>query len=186
MDQFASRSQVPQAGSPTRCSFEIANGGLFGKEQSIALSLLDTPDRSDLLEARALELRDCAFPLLLSVRFGADSLQLFHEADWIILLGGKRLGSNPQSSVDLLHQNAPIMIEHARAINRASPKARVLVVASPCNTNCLVAMSHAQDVPREHWFALNQGIRSRAIAMVADKAQCSGHPGHPSDGLGQQ
>ena len=170
MDQFASRSQVPQAGWPTRCSFEIANGGLFGKEQSIALNLLDTPDRFDLLEARALELRDCAFPLLLSVRFGADSLQLFHESDWIILLGGKRLSSNPQSSVDLLHQNAPIMIEHARAINRASPKARVLVVASPCNTNCLVAMSHAQDVPREHWFALNQGIRSRAIAMVADKA----------------
>ena len=63
------------------------------------------------------------------------------------------------------------MIGHARAINRASPMARVLVVASPCNTNCLVAMSHAQDVPREHWFALNQVIRSRAIAMVAEKAR---------------
>ena len=63
------------------------------------------------------------------------------------------------------------MIDHARAINRASPTARVLVVASPCNTNCLVAMSHAQDVPREHWFALNQVIRSRAIAMVAEKAR---------------
>ncbi len=62
------------------------------------------------------------------------------------------------------------MIDHARAINRASPRARVLVVASPCNTNCLVAMSHAQDVPREHWFALNQVIRSRAIGLVASKA----------------
>ena len=96
---------------------------------------------------------------------------MFREADWVILLGGKPFSSGSQSPIDLLHQNAPIMIGHARAINRASPAARVLVVASPCNTNCLVAMSHAQDVPREHWFALNQVVRSRAIAMVADKAR---------------
>ena len=63
------------------------------------------------------------------------------------------------------------MIDHARAINQASPTARVLVVISPCNTNCLIAMSHAQDVPREHWFALNQVLRSRAIAMVAEKVR---------------
>jgi len=151
--------------------FRIANGGLFGKEQPIALGLLDLPERLDLLEARALELRDCAFPLLHGLRFGSDPVQMFREVDWVILLGGKRFGSSSQSRVDLLHQNAPIMIDHARAINRASPSARVLVVATPCNTNCLVAMSHAQDVPTEHWFALNQVIRSRAIAMVADKAR---------------
>ena len=63
------------------------------------------------------------------------------------------------------------MIDHGRAINRASPSARVLVVSSPCNTNCLIALSHAQDVPREHWFALNQVIRSRAIGLVAEKAR---------------
>jgi malate dehydrogenase len=151
--------------------FRIANGGLFGKEQPIALSLLDLPERLNVLEAHALELRECAFPLLHDLRFGSDSVQMFREADWVILLGGKRLSSGSQSHVDLLHQNAPIMIGHSRAINRASPAARVLVVASPCNTSCLVAMSHAQDVPKEHWFALNQLIRSRAIAMVADKAR---------------
>ncbi len=151
--------------------FRIANGGLFGKEQPIALSLLDLPERLNLLEAHAMELRDCAFPLLHDLRFGSDSVQMFREADWVILLGGKRFSSGWQSRVDLLLQNAPIMIGHAWAINRASPAARVLVVASPCNTNCLVAMSHAQDVPKEHWFALNQLIRSRAIAMVADKAR---------------
>ncbi len=151
--------------------FRIANGGLFGKEQPIALSLLDLPEKVNLLEARAQELRDCAFPLLLSLRFGADPVQMFREADWGILLGGKRISSISQSSIDLLHQNAPIMIDHARAINRASPRARILVVTSPCNTNCLVAVAHAQDVPKEHWFALNQVIRSRAIAMVANKAR---------------
>ncbi len=151
--------------------FRIANGGMFGKEQPIDLSLLDLPERLDLLEARALELRDCAFPLLQSLRFGVDPVQMFREADWVILLGGKRFSSNSQSSIDLLHQNAPIMIDHARAINRASPTARLLVVTSPCNTNSLVAMAHAQDVPKEHWFALNQVIRSRAIAMIAAKAR---------------
>ena len=151
--------------------FRIANGGLFGKEQPIALSLLDLPQRLNVLEARVMELRECAFPLLHGLRLGSDPVQMFRAADWVILLGGMRFGSGSQSPVDLLHQNAPIMIDHARAINRASPRARVLVVVSPCNTNCLVAMSHAQDVPREHWFALNQVIRSRAIAMVADKAR---------------
>ena len=151
--------------------FRIANGGLFGKEQPITLSLLDLPERVHVLEARVMELRECAFPLLHGLRLGSDPVQMFREADWIILLGGMRFGSGSQSPVDLLHQNAPIMIAHARAINRASPRARVLVVASPCNTNCLIAMSHAQDVPREHWFALNQIIRSRAIAMVAEKAR---------------
>ena len=150
--------------------FRIANGGLFGKEQPIGLSLLDLPDRLDLLGAHALELRQCAFPLLQGLRFGSDPVEMFREADWVILLGGKPHTSSSQSRVDLLRQNAPIMIDHARAINRASPKACVLVVATPCNTNCLVAMSHAQDIPREHWFALNQVIRSRAIAMVAEKA----------------
>ena len=71
--------------------------------------------------------------------------------------------------VDLLKENAPVMIGHARAINQAAPMARVLVVTSPCNTNCLVAMTHAHDVPKDHWFALNQHIRMRAIAMVAAK-----------------
>jgi malate/lactate dehydrogenase len=134
--------------------FRIANGGLFGKEQPIALGLLDLPERLDLLEARALELRDCAFPLLHGLRFGSDPVQMFREVDWVILLGGKRFGSSSQSRVDLLHQNAPIMIDHARAINRASPSARVLVVATPCNTNCLVAMSHAQDVPTRNTGSL--------------------------------
>ena len=150
--------------------FRLANGGLFGQHQPVALSLLDIPERVGLLGARAMELRDCAFPLLRALQFGSDPAEMFRGAEWIVLLGGQRLDSKSQSNIELLKHNAPIMIEHARAINRSSPCARILVVTSPCNTNCLVAMSHAQDVPREHWFAMNQVIRSRAIAMVAHKA----------------
>jgi malate dehydrogenase len=150
--------------------FRIANGGLFGHEQSVELSLLDLPETHPRLEARAMELKDCAFPLLAGVRIAPDPVQAFEGADWVILLGGKPFRPQTQSRFDLLRDNAPIMVAHGRAINRAAPRARVLVVASPCNTNCLLAMSHAQDVPKEHWFALNQVFRMRAIALVAERA----------------
>jgi malate dehydrogenase len=150
--------------------FRMANGGLFGHEQDVALSLLDLPETMARLEARAMELKDCAFPLLRDVRIGTDPAQAFQGADWVILLGGKAFQPEVITRLDVLKHNAPIMVEHGRAINEASPKARVLVVASPCNTNCLIAMSQAMNVPTNHWFALNQVFRHRAIAMVADKA----------------
>jgi malate dehydrogenase len=96
-------------------------------------------------------------------------MRAFEGADWIILLGGKPFRPEFHNRIDLLRVNAPIMIGHARAINHVAPTARTLVVTSPCNTNCLVAMTHAQDVPREHWFSLNQALRLRAIAMIASK-----------------
>jgi malate dehydrogenase len=150
--------------------FRIANGGLFGLDQAVELSLQDVPDAHPQLEARVIELRDCAFPLLASVRISTEPESAFGGADWIILLGGTRLRSTSQSRHDLLRENAPIMVAHGRAINWASPTARVLVAISPSNTNCLIAMSQAQDVPKEHWFALNQQFRMRAIAMVAERA----------------
>jgi malate dehydrogenase len=150
--------------------FRIANGGLFGHENDVALSLLDLPESMVRLEARAMELKDCAFPLLRDVRIGTNPAQVFQGADWVILLGGKAFQPEVTTRLDLLKDNAPIMVEHGRAINLASPRARVLVVASPCNTNCLVAMAQAKNVPPEHWFALNQSFRQRAIAMVAEKA----------------
>ena len=150
--------------------FRIANGGLFGHDHHVSLNLLDLPEKLPRLDAWAMELRDCAFPMLAELRIGTDPVRMFQGADWVILLAGKPYQSDPHYRLNLLRENAPIMIDHGRAINRASPTARVLVVATPCNTNCLIAMSHAQDVPREHWFALNQMIRSRAAVMVAEKA----------------
>jgi malate dehydrogenase len=150
--------------------FRIANGGLFGHDRPVAFSLLDLPAAAGRLEACALELTDCAFPLLAALHVGTDPVRAFRDADWVILLGGQPLRVKPAPRVDLLKENAPVMIGHARAINQAAPMARVLVVTSPCNTNCLVAMTHAQDVPKDHWFALNSHIRLRAVAMLAAKA----------------
>lgn len=150
--------------------FRIANGGLLGAGHDVELSLQDVPEMEPRLESRALELRDSAFPHLAGVRIGSDPATMFAGADWIILLGGQRLSSPTQTRLDLLRDNAPIMVAHGRAINRAAPTARVLVAVSPTNTNCLIALSQAQDVPKEHWFALNQQFRLRATALVAEQA----------------
>jgi malate dehydrogenase len=150
--------------------FRIANGGLFGHDQPVALSLLDLPEKIDQLQAWEQELRDCSFPLLAGIRITSEPVRAFEGADWIVLLAGKEYRPQPHSRPSLLRDNAPIMIDQGRAINRAAPRARILVASVPCNTNTMIAMSHAPDVPRENWFALNQGLRSRATVLLAEKA----------------
>ncbi len=149
--------------------FRIANGGLFGHEQPVALSLLELPDAMPRLEACAMELKDCAFPLLADLRIGSDPLRIFKGADWAILAGGKPFRPEVRFRFDLLRDNAPIMLDHARAINLVAPTARVLVVVNPSNTNCMIAKSQAPNVPADHWFALNHFLRMRATAALAEK-----------------
>lgn len=151
--------------------FRIASGGLFGAHQPVSLSLLEAPAAMHSLAAIDLELRDCAFPLLSHLQLSDDPEEAFADADWIVLLAGAPLQHREQSRFDLLRENGPLHLEHGRAINAASKHARVLVVAEPCNTNCLVAMSQAPDVPREHWFALNRLDRMRATSLIAEKAR---------------
>jgi malate dehydrogenase len=149
--------------------FRIAAGGLFGPNQPVGLRLLELPEARPRLEACAMELKDCAYPLLTGIHIGTDSREVFEGADWIILLGGKPLSAELGNRLDLLRANAPSMVEQGRAINQAAPTARVLVVAQPCNTNCLIALSRARDVPAEHWFALNLLPWLRAVSMIAEK-----------------
>ena len=153
--------------------FRLAAGGMFGAEQPVSLSLLELPQSFPRLEAREMELRDCAFPLLTELRIGTDPRRMFEGADWVILLGGSTYRPEVQSGLDLLRENGPVMVDHGRAINHSAPTARVLVVTNPCNTNCLIAKSHAPDVPADHWFALNRVARMRATAMLAEKARVS-------------
>ena len=150
--------------------FRIAAGGMFGSEQHVALSLLELPEAMNRLKTCAMELKDCSFPLLSSLRIGTDPKDMFQDADWVILLGGKPYPRDSRSPLDLLRENAPVMVDHGRAINHSAPTARVLVVTNPCNTNCLIAKSHAQDVPSEHWFAMNRLARMRATAQIAERA----------------
>ncbi len=149
--------------------FRIAAGGLFGPEQPVELRLLELHGALPRLEACAMELKDCAYPLLAGLKIGTDSREVFQGADWVILLGGKPFSDDVHDRLDLLRINAPTMVEQGRAINQAAPTARVLVVVQPCNTNCLIAQSQAIDVPVEHWFALNQLARLRAVSMIAEK-----------------
>jgi malate dehydrogenase len=150
--------------------FRIAAGGLFGAEQTVSLSLLESPIHFGLIQSITMELKDCAFPLLNDVSIHIDPYEAFADADWVVLLGGRPRKAEGERRIDLIRDNGPIFVAHGRAINEASPEARVLVVANPCNTNCLVARSVATNVPAEHWFALTRLDRMRATSLLAEKA----------------
>jgi len=152
--------------------FRIAAGAMFGPEQPVELSLLGSPQGRAKLDPIQMELFDCAFPMLTKVRATSDPALAFAGADWVILLGSIPYGSALQRT-ELLLANGPISRSHGQAINEAAPSARVLVVANPCNTNCLIARSVAPDVPPEHWFALTRLDQSRARALIAEKAEVS-------------
>lgn len=149
--------------------FRMAAGGMFGGERRITLRLLEHPWRMPHLQATAMELEDCAFPLLHSVVITDDPREAFAGADWIVLLAGSPRDVPSPSRLDLLKRNGEIYVDHGRAINAVAPTARILVVAAPCNINCMIAMDHAPDVPQEHWFALNRVNQIRAVAQIAHK-----------------
>jgi malate dehydrogenase len=149
--------------------FRIATGGMFGPNQPVELGLLDVPEARPLLEATVMELTDCALPLLAGVRTSTAADEAFAGADWVIMIASVPYHPGISRS-ELLRANAPIFQRQGEAINRAAPAARVLVVANPCNTNCLVAQSAAPDVPVEHWFAMTRLGQSRARSMIAARA----------------
>jgi malate dehydrogenase len=149
--------------------FRIAAGGMFGAEQPVILRCLDVPDRMQRLEALGYELFDCAFPLLVDYRATSNPDEAFGGADWIILLAS-RAGITSANHVEALAQNGSLYRDHGQAINRSAPTARILVVASPSHTNCLIALSHAPHLPPERWFALNRVYRMRATALIAQRA----------------
>jgi malate dehydrogenase len=117
-----------------------------------------------------MELDDCAFPLLADVKASDKAEEAFAGADWVILVGGLPR-KDGMTRADLIRANGPIFTTQGRAINDAAgPNARVLVVANPCNTNCLIARSHAPKVPSERWFAMTRLDQNRAAAQLANKA----------------
>lgn len=149
--------------------FRIANGGMFGPHQSVALSLLDIPETLPYLQACEMELRDCASLLLADLTITTDPSRAFEGADWIILLGGKPFSPEHRNRLELLRLNAPIMVEQGRAINQVAPTARILVVTSPSNVNCMVARSQAPAVPESHWFALTHVTQMRVKGLIAER-----------------
>ena len=153
--------------------FRIAAGEMLGKEQPVELRLLEISDAMEALEGVAMELDDCAFPLLAGMELTDDSKQAFDGASVALLVGAKPRGKGMERA-DLLQENGKIFGPQGEAINeRAADDIRVLVVGNPANTNCLIAMSHAPDVPDERFTAMTRLDHNRALGQLANRVGCS-------------
>ena len=147
--------------------FRIASGQLLGPDQPVVLQMLDITPALDALRGVAMELEDCAFPLLTDLVMTDDPSVAFAEAN-VALLVGARPRSKGMERKDLLEANGAIFTVQGRAINdHAADDIRVLVVGNPANTNCLIAMSNAPDVPRERFTAMTRLDHNRAMAQLA-------------------
>ena len=151
--------------------FRIANGDLFGPEQPVILQMLEIPPAMEALEGVAMELSDGAFPLLTDMVLTDQPGRAFDRASWAVLVGA-RPRSKGMERADLLAVNAPIFVTQGRAINaHAADDVRVIVVGNPANTNCLIALRHAPDIPRERFSAMTRLDHNRAVSQLAAKAR---------------
>jgi malate dehydrogenase len=149
--------------------YRIASGQLLGPETAVQLSLLEIPDAVKAAEGTAMELDDCAFPLLAGVDIYDDPKQAFDGVNVALLVGARPRGKGMERS-DLLEANGGIFKPQGDALNSgAASDVRVLVVGNPANTNCLIAQSNAPDIPRERFTAMMRLDHNRAIAQVAAK-----------------
>jgi malate dehydrogenase len=149
--------------------FRIASGQLLGADTPVHLSLLEIPAAVKAAEGTAMELDDCAFPLLAGVDIYDDPNQAFDGVN-VALLVGARPRSKGMERADLLEANGGIFKPQGEALNaHAASDIKVLVVGNPANTNCLIAQSNAPDVPRDRFTAMMRLDHNRAIAQVAKK-----------------
>jgi len=150
--------------------FRIANGDLFGTDQPVILQLLEIPPAMSALEGVAMELNDCAFPLLPDMVLTDDANVAFDGANWALLVGARPRAQGMERS-DLLGANGQIFKPQGQAINtKAADDIRVLVVGNPANTNCLIAMENAPDVPNQRFTAMTRLDHNRAVTQLAQKA----------------
>ena len=149
----------------------IANGGIFGPNQKVALQLLEVTPVLQALNGVRMELEDCAFPLLTEIVCSDDPKVAFKNADLCLLVGSKPRGPGMERK-DLLQDNGKIFIGQGRAIAEvAGPDVRVVVVGNPCNTNCLIAMKNAKGIPADRFTAMTRLDQNRAKAQLALKAK---------------
>jgi malate dehydrogenase len=149
--------------------FRIASGQMLGPEAPVHLKLLEIPDALKAVEGTAMELEDCAFPLLAGIDIHDDPTNAFDGCSIALLIGARPRTKGMERS-DLLEANGGIFKPQGEAINeRAADDVKVLVVGNPANTNCLIALSHAPDVPRERFTAMTRLDHNRAIAQLAAK-----------------
>ena len=155
--------------------FRLASGEVFGPDQPVHLNLIEIPPALPSLDGVEMELDDCAFSTLSGVT-KVDSNHLedgFADCNWVLCVGSIPRGKGMERG-DLIRVNGPIFTSTGKAIQAASAKdVRVLVVGNPCNTNCLIAMHNAPDIPRDRWYAMTMLDQNRAKTQLAQK---SGRP----------
>lgn len=150
--------------------FRIASGQMFGPNIQVNLQLLELEPALPALEGVAMELQDGAFPLLKNIVCTSDLNVAMRNVNWAILVGAVPRKPGMERS-DLLKINGAIFTSQGQAINNnAASDVRVFVVGNPCNTNCLIAMHNAPDVPRERFFAMTSLDELRARFQLAQKA----------------
>ncbi len=151
-------------------AFRIASGAMFGPQTPVVLHLIEIPLALPSLEGVVMELDDCAFPLLHGVVPTADGDEGFRGVNWALLVGSVPRKEGMERK-DLLGINGQIFTGQGQAIQKnGASDVRILVVGNPCNTNCLIAMNNAPDIPRNRWFAMTRLDENRAKTQLAKKA----------------
>src|ERR671925_271401 len=149
--------------------FRLASGQMLGPDTPVHLSLLEIPDAVKAAKGNAMELEDCAFPLLAGTDIYDDPNPAFEGTNIALLIGARPRTKGMERS-DLLEANGGIFKPQGEAINEgAADDVKVLVVGNPANTNCLIAMSNAPDVPRERFTAMTRLDHNRAVAQLAKR-----------------
>lgn len=150
--------------------FRIANGDMFGPETEVELQLLELENVLPALHGVVMELEDCAFPLLRNIVATSDVNVAMKDVNWAVLVGSVPRKAGMERS-DLLQINGGIFTKQGKAINdQAASDVRVFVVGNPCNTNALIAMHSAPDVPNDRFYAMTTLDEKRARAQLAKKA----------------
>ncbi|MFL5298039.1 MAG: malate dehydrogenase [Phenylobacterium sp.] len=152
--------------------FRIASGQMFGPDQPLILQLLEIPVEGPqkALKGVAMELEDCAFPLLKGMVLTGDADTAFADANWCLLVGSKPRGPGMERA-DLLKDNGRIFVAQGQSIDRvAAGDARIAVVGNPCNTNCMIAASQAKRLSPDRFTAMVRLDENRGRAQLAQKA----------------
>src|SRR5579884_3559285 len=151
--------------------FRIASGQMLGPDTPVYLSLLEIPDAVKAAEGTAMELVDCAFPLLRGIDISDDPNETFDGVNVALLVGARPRQKGMERS-DLLEANGGIFKPQGQALNEhAADDVRILVVGNPANTNCLIAKSNAPDIPGERFTAMTRLDHNRAIGQLANKLE---------------
>ena len=151
--------------------FRIASGQLLGPDQPVVLRMLEIEPALKSLEGVAMELDDCAFPLLAGMELTSQLKAAFEGSSWALLVGSIPRKQGMERG-DLLSVNGGIFAPQGKAIQEyANHDVRILVVGNPCNTNCLIARLNAPDLPAERWFAMTRLDENRAKTQLAKKAK---------------